>query len=189
MSLSLQIQSLGEAHAFHFDTNELAALHTSVQGDPELRSAYDAVFGSDELGEPFRHHVADMLEAVTVLAKAGAAGLSVATYSILESAVAGEPATTASSVSGIRIDGQIYHLKGGVNRCILECVRLSSDGTRVEIVTQQDVRGVSRIHTDNMGDIIIRKRSKPGRVLRSLRLLQEQLSQWPAGAVVEAVLS
>ena len=188
VGLFLQVKSGGQTHEFNIDTNAVAGLFAAAEGDPKLRDAIRLVFGTGVPDEKWKTTAGTISTSVSEIQRAVANGLSTCTYWIYWTHAPDIPATSASSVSGIVIEGKQHCLVGGVDRCVLEQLELSADGTKVNIVSSKDVRHLSRIHTDNMGDLLIRKRKKPGSVLRLLRELAKAMSAIPPNTEVELMV-
>ena len=188
MGLFLQVKSGGHTHTFDMDSNAVAGLFAAAEGDPELRNAVRLVFGTGVPDEKWKTTAGTISTAVSEIQRAVANGLSTCTYWIYWTHAPDIPATSASSVSGIVIEGKQHRLVGGVDHCVLEQRELSADGTRVITVSSKDVRHLSRIHTDNVGDLLIRKRKKPGSVLRLLRELEKAMSAVPPDSIVELMV-
>ena len=78
-------------------------------------------------------------------------------------------------MTGARMGDDLYHLIGGVDQCTLETYRQDERGEWTR-VSSEDARHLKVIKADNMGDIEIRKRTKPGNTLKWLRQLREDLA-------------
>ncbi len=89
-------------------------------------------------------------------------------------------------VSGVRINKELYSVRSGLDMCdlIKECQDKSGnwhDGER------KDIRHLKCIKTDNMGEILIRKRKKPTKLVVNLEQLKSFLTKTGV-AVVQKVL-
>lgn len=188
VGLFLQVKSGGHTHGFNMDSNAVAGLFAAAEADPKLRNAVRLVFGTGVPDEKWNTTAGTISAAISEVQRAVANGLSTCTYWIYWTHAPGIPATSASSVSGIVIEGKQHSLVGGVDRCVLEQLELSADGKKINIVSSKDVRHLSRIHTDNVGDLLIRKRKKSGSVLRLLRELGKAMSAMPPDTDVELMV-
>jgi len=89
-------------------------------------------------------------------------------------------------ISGIRINKELYSIRSGLDKCDLikkcqdECGNWH-DGER------NDIRHLKSITTDNMGEIVIRKRRKPTGLVRNLNQLKSFILKSDA-AVIHKVL-
>ena len=188
VGLFLQVKSGGHTHEFNIDTNAVAGVFAAADGDPQLRNAVRLVFGTGVPDEKWKTTAGTISTAISEVQQAISNGLSTCTYSIYGTHAPGVPASSASSVSGILIEGKQHRIVGGVDHCVLEQRELSADGTKVITVSSKDVRHLSRIHTENVGDLLIRKRKKPGSVLRLLRELEKAMSAVPPDSIVELMV-
>jgi len=142
---------------------------------------FELVFGVEQDGEPRHVAAGSLLRAAALLRKRASKGLNVSTYWIVGSPMPGlVPPGSASWATGIIINGEQYWLKGGIEQCLLEKVGLSADGKRIEAKESTDVRHLKKIATDNMGEMRIQKRSKPGRILSVLRQIEEKINELPS---------
>jgi len=84
--------------------------------------------------------------------------------------------SVSGMISGIRIKGELFALEAGVNKC--ELVRMLQDetGNWYDDIPR-DVRNLKIIETENMGEIVIRKRRKPTFLIRNLKELKTFLSK------------
>jgi hypothetical protein len=90
----------------------------------------------------------------------------------------------SGAIYGFRIGGEIRGLDLGLNQCVLSHMRVRPDGTG-EIVSQEDVRHLKYIETDDIGRITIRKRKAAGPVDKWIRKVLKKLQDMEGDVVVE----
>jgi hypothetical protein len=86
------------------------------------------------------------------------------------------PKGSYRSLSGGRIGEELYHVIGGVDECVIWRCQRDENGQWQRIAIE-DARHLRVIKTDNMGDIEIRKRTKPSYTLKLLRELRVMLTK------------
>jgi len=95
----------------------------------------------------------------------------------------GSHTSTSNSISGISIDGQLYLLEGGLDRCELSKLRKDENGLWQPYDTK-DVRNVKVIKTDgkfvgeySISDIRIKKKRASIKIVKHLKQLQTFLDK------------
>lgn len=172
MGLLLTIELDQARRAYKVDSTELAAVIGAGDGNTDLQNALETAFGSNQDGEPRTLRLKQFIEALETLSDALSSGLRVTTYWIIATPMPGIiPPGSCSGAGGILINGEYHYLSGGVETCTLERLRIDENG-RGTVVETTDVRNVSKIQTDNFGQIKIQKRRKPGRLLMLFRRLK-----------------
>jgi len=154
------------------------ALYTTGATYPAIQEAVNVLFGGDVgSGEMRLLSKEDVVTALDVLLRVGKQELAVTIYTVFGSPMPGAiPPFSNRGLSGMSINGDFCSLMGGINECTLIRYRQEQDGKWKE-VAREDVRALAQIQTDNMGVIEIRKRTKPAKLMRLLRKIQEVLQE------------
>jgi len=179
MGMSLLVDIGGRNYSYRLDGSELEVLQELCSTDKELGPAVEMVLGgsNDAIGVPRCVKQSDLLKAVSKLARLDPGLLRSEIYSVLIDVLPGRFAPSkASGISGIRIDGNLYKIDAGVDRCTLSQVHINDQGLG-ETVSVQDIRHLRKIATDNQGEIGIVKTAKAARLLRTFKTLQRVLSE------------
>lgn len=79
------------------------------------------------------------------------------------------PASTSRMISGLHIDGKTCSLRASYNLCDL----IINDGANSETV--RDVRGFSRVDSENMGIWLIKRRKTKPTIIRCLEWIEKWL--------------
>lgn len=87
-------------------------------------------------------------------------------------------------ICGFRINGEIHDLILGVDECTLEHILVQPDG-KGKIESRKDVRHLSTIDTDDIGQIRIRKRKVAGDVEKWIKKVLKKLERMKGDVVVE----
>ena len=165
------------------DLNEDHALAIEAEKAPEVKAAYEAIFG-DNVDGITRHvpcgvirHAIDTLEGVAK------AGLSSFTYSVVI-----PPGFVNSGVcsgaGGLRVGDTVISILCSVDHCQMTTYKQNDQGEWIQI-SEVDARDLGSIKTDNKGTVKIRKRAVPGNVLRFLRGTRKRLAAVGEDAMVD----
>ena len=87
-------------------------------------------------------------------------------------------------VYGFHMQGNLYGLDAGYDRCVLERIELKPDGTG-EVVEEEDVRHLKHIATDDLGRITIKRRRAASDVEKWINALLRKLKKLEGEVVVE----
>jgi hypothetical protein len=181
MSLSLTIRTDSVVREFPLDVAEIAMFEGPAARDSEIDRATEILFST--ANRPRQISASDLAHAAEVLLRSIRMGVGEKNYSICSVRPGEKIGGWGRGQGGVLINGELFWVSAGPERCVLQKIRVREDG-RGEIVFEQDVRGKKKIATDNVGDILIRARSKPTQIQRMLRELQRLLRTSPSDALV-----
>lgn len=173
MGTSLIIQVEGQKKSFRLDPVATEAAMKQSEADAELESAMNVLFDVPDFGELCQRRCEDYRRAIAI-AKEKLRESAITTYSLYSLEPGTSEWSSESGIGGIRINGEIYALNAGVERCILKQYVLR--GGKLESGPLKDMRNEKSLMTDNCGEIKIRKRKRPAALTKMLNEVDKFLA-------------
>lgn len=177
MSLKLVVSANGAKKSFRLDPIESDAVIKDSEGQPDLESALEVLFDVPDFGEPAERSCGLYRQAITTaLGAIKTTGVTVySLYSLFHPDL--NLWSSCSSMGGVRINGELYHLTGGVDQCIMEHY-VEIEG-KWEKTSTNDIRHLKSVQTDTWGEVKIKKRKRPGVMMKTLRDVDKFLANVP----------